>query len=420
MSLFIVSIMNTMLNTLNNIKNHHIFQKTVVNKTMIGFAIVLSAVVSLIYLPTLCFMLALGKTIMYSHLTSYSNRVNDRDIKKSNELANSWLIYCFVEILYFLMNFVLGGLFLVVAQLLITVVVADMTFLKDTEDTTLPIAIFKIVDKIVDKYRTSKSALFLTESFEYFGKVTYPRKRTALYRYIMAYISRKMYNNPTVNLESRVDLNQSMMECESPVSSPRSSPKYHVQKPILVIELTDDAQESSTTDNDKNMDIALSDILETLNKHDDNFGALSQSVPDYASSGTASPVSDIDKKHKSHKSHKSRRHKKTNSDDKQRDSVKVKLKKISGDADKNKNHDKSKQEQDSNQDNVYKLDQYNVHSLDLDSDLDQINVHSLDLDQGVSDNEVDNSDDDLLYDKTLLDTESSHQCGDSDRSLDEN
>lgn len=423
MSLFIVSIMNAILHTFNNIWNHNICRNTAVRKIMTGLAVALSTGLALIYLPTLCFIVALGKTIMYSHITDtvYTGRLRNGVDRKRDEIANGWLIYCFVVISYSLMNFMLGGIFLIAVQLLMLVAVADMSFLQDSEDTTLPIVMLKVVGKIANRYRTSKGALFLTGSFEYFGKVTYPSKRTAFYKYIMAYVSRKVYSNNVVKPESSIDMNKSMMDYESP----RSSPKYPIQKPVLLIQSVSD-----TNDADKSMermDNILSGILETLDKSDDSHNMSPQSVSTNVTSVTDSRATSTKSKKKSKKKigSKSKIEKpdaslETNSygkaDDKadegasraeERDDNKEALREESH----NEDHDADS--------NIFFRKQEASHEVDACHTASQQVYQNSDPenDQHVSND--DSSDDEYLYSKTL-DLGSSHLFADSDRSLDEN
>jgi len=275
--------MNWITNNANHVKNHPFFQNVMVNKCIMVLYAVSLLVCSFVFLPFLCFIIALGKTILYSHVVRISNqnRINDMDVRKSHEISNSWLIYCFAIFSYWLIDLVLGGIFLVIAKFLVILFVADMTFLKDVDDTTIPIVLFQIVDKVVDKYRKGNTLTVVTRSFEHFSKVTYPKNRLALYRYIMTSISHKMYNETDKKdkkLESHVDLNKSMMVYESPEPLPN---------PILVIKSITEGE----TDKDNNkhsvvrddIDDVLSNVLTDMNenKNTDDSEVVTKSPTKY-------------------------------------------------------------------------------------------------------------------------------------------
>jgi hypothetical protein len=431
--------MNTITNTFNDIRGHYIFKNNRANTVMTGLAILLSVGISLVFLPSLCFFVAFSKTIMYSHLTKTrcTDRVTGKDIKKSDELANSWLIYCFVTVAYWLMNSVLGGIFLVVARLVMLLVVADMSFLKDSEDTTIPVVMFNMVDRVVDRYRTGKVATYVSGSFEYFSKVTYPKKRMAMYRYVMTYLSNKMYKTATKQ-STHVDLNKSMMECESP-----RSPQKHTL-PIRVIQSATEAQDK--LHNNEMMDNMLSDILDRLDTNHNVDVSDQNNV-------TTSPVSATHKSYKTKNKSKVRKVRKDRSRDRSEDRSTAKhampevthaethaetheethaetLTKILDETPETTHNEMHEDTLSKILDENYSDDQYSDQDSGQDNGHDdkQDNEHYDKQDNEHYDKQNDEQDgeqddkqsmDDSIYDKTLLDLGESHLFTDSDRSLDE-
>lgn len=277
--------MNWITDNANHLKNHPVFQNRMVRKCIMVLCVVSLLGFSLVYFPFLCFIIAIGKTILYSHVvrTSHRSRISDADIKKSHEISNSWLIYCFTTLSYWLINLILGGIFLVIAKLIVILFVADMTFLKDVDDTTVPIVLFQIVDKTVDKYRNGNTLTTVTSSFEHFSRVTYPKNRLALYRYVMAYISHKMYDKKDTKVESPVDLNKSMMLYDSPKLPP--NPILEI-KSIAEVKMNHNKKNPSVVRDD--IDDLLSNVLTDMNGNKNTEEtATGTQFPFYASSSSS-------------------------------------------------------------------------------------------------------------------------------------
>ena len=121
--------MNSVMNTINNVKDtilklvsHPLLDNSFVQGCMALLLTFLLFVTSMVYLPLLCFMYAFTKTVLYSHVTR-SDKSTEEVKKGHTELVNNWLVYCLAYASYTVMNFLLGGLFLMMGRIIMTVFV---------------------------------------------------------------------------------------------------------------------------------------------------------------------------------------------------------------------------------------------------------------------------------------------------------
>ena len=127
-------IMNSVMSTVNNAKttllklvSHPLLGNPLVKGCLTLLLTFLLFVTSMAYLPLLCFMYAFAKTVLYSHVIR-SNKDTEDVQKGHTELVNNWLVYCLAYTSYNIMNFLLGGLFLLIGRVIMTVFVLDLTF----------------------------------------------------------------------------------------------------------------------------------------------------------------------------------------------------------------------------------------------------------------------------------------------------
>jgi len=188
-------IMNSVMDTVNNVKNtilklvsHPLFGNSLVKGCMTLLLTFLLFITSMAYLPLLCFLYAFTKTILYSHIVKNDKSVEK--VKKSHtELVNNWLVYCLAYSSYTIMNFLLGGLFLIVSRIIMTIFVLDLTFLRN-DDSTLSVVLFQIVYRLVKKYREHPLLIKSIDAIDHFENDVYPEKRLGLYNMVMGLISK--------------------------------------------------------------------------------------------------------------------------------------------------------------------------------------------------------------------------------------
>lgn len=207
------------------VTTHPVMQNRLVRGIKKGVVGVLLFMMCTSFLPTFCLLYAFTMTALYTAST-VSHIPNSADIKsenmrlynelhKSKEVLNNWIIWSFSEILFFLLNLFLGGIFLLVGKMLAVVFVLDMMFLRDNGESTMSLVFFNMIQGMMSRYSNHPMVQKSVAKTEEFKNVTYPKKRLALYNVVMDVMSRKLRGESVLPVEPKpkesIDMSASMM-----------------------------------------------------------------------------------------------------------------------------------------------------------------------------------------------------------------